>query len=166
MFHTRYIPCMERTPPPSPTAAERRDQTRAFGQWLRDRLTERDYVLGTGRAAGGQRKLARQTGLSFSAISRLLAGETLNPDPDSLRRIAEATALPFGELLTRAGVLRPDELRAFQRGRPADAPPLTPEQAAADLGIVDPVAVQMFVANVEAARAAQKQQRSDRERAD
>lgn len=121
-------------------------------------MTERDYG---GR--GGQGRLARETGLAPSAISRILHGATLNPDPESLRLVADALALPFGTVLVHAGVLSADELAAAQTAPPMDRPPITPEEAARDLGIVDPVAVRLFVSTVEAARAAQNE-RSDRER--
>lgn len=163
MFHARYIACMEQTKPSRLSSAVRRQTAEDLGRWLRDRMIERDYDMGP--RGGGQRRLAKQTGLAPSAISRLLAGTTLNPDPESLRLVADVLALPFGTVLVRAGILTTDELHAVQAAPPMDRPPITPEEAAEELGITDPVARRLFLANVEAARAAQ-QERSDRERAD
>jgi transcriptional regulator with XRE-family HTH domain len=159
MFHTRYIACMEQTKPSRLSSAARHETAESFGRWLRDRMSERDYG---GR--GGQARLSTETGLAPSVISRLLKGTTLNPDPESLRLVSEVLALPFAEVLIRAGTLTEDDLRRVNAAPPMDRPPITPEEAARDLGIVDPIAVRLFVANVEAARAAQ-QERSDRERA-
>ncbi|MFI0897707.1 helix-turn-helix domain-containing protein [Streptomyces sp. NPDC020983] len=152
---------MEQTTRSGPTADQRRATAGAFAAWLYDRLIERDYDLSA--RGGGQRRLAERAGVSAATISRMLRGEVLNPDPEILRRIADVLALPFGEVLVRAGILTAAELSAVQAAPPMDRPPITPEEAARDLGIVDPVAVRMFVANVEAARAAQHE-RSDRER--
>jgi transcriptional regulator with XRE-family HTH domain len=163
MFHERYISCMEQTQPSRLSSADRRATAQRFAAWLYDRMIERDYNL-TARG-GGQRRLAEQTGLSQATISRILTGTALNPDPENLRRIAETLGLPFPELLVRAGVLTADELNAAQAAPPIDRPPITPEDAARELGIVDPTAIRLFVAQVEAARAVQ-QERSDRKRAD
>lgn len=159
MFHTRYISLMEQTPPSRLSSSERRAQARAFGDWLRARMIERDYNLSV--RGGGQRRLAEQTGLSEAAISRLLNGETLTPDPESLRLIAAALALPLGTVLVHAGIITAEDLRAIQ-GASSDRPPLTLEEAAADLDISDPVAIDMFEAGVDAARKVQEKRRRPR----
>ena len=149
MFHARYIPPMERTPPRSPSAGQA-TTSRAFAAWIRDRMTHRGYDLS--KRGGGPAKLAAETGLGRSTISRILAGEARSYEPESLRKIAEALALPFGETLIRAGILTAEELDAVRTGPPIDRPPITPEQAADDLGIYDPILRQMFLAQVESAR--------------
>lgn len=163
MFHARYIACMEQTTPSRLSSANRRATAESFGRWLRDRMIQRDYNLSA--RGGGQRRLAEQTGLAPATISRLLAGTALSPDPESLRRIAEVLTLPFGEVLIRAGVLTADELNAVQTAPPSDRPSLTPADAAAALGIDDPLAVEMLEASIDAARALQRK-RLDRERAE
>lgn len=155
MFHARYIACMEQTTPSRLSSAARRETAEAFGRWLRDRMLERDYDLSA--RGGGQRRLAEQTGLAPSAISRLLRGETLNPDPDSLRLIAGVLALPFGGVLVQAGILTLDELHTVQASPPSGRPPLTVDEAADGLELTDPVARQMHAAGVQAARDLQRQ---------
>jgi transcriptional regulator with XRE-family HTH domain len=162
MFHARYIPSMEQTPPPRLSTTDRRATAAAAGRWLYDRMIERDYNLSA--RGGGQRRLAEQTGLSPATISRLLTGSALNPDPESLRRIADQLGLPFPEMLVQFGVLTAAELHAVQTTPPSDRPPLTEEQAAAEVGITDPVALDMYKAGVRAARELQEkrlQQRAD-----
>lgn len=153
---------MDQTPPSRLSTSDQRATAQAFAQWLRDRMTERDYDLGP--RGGGQRRLAEQTGLGTTTISRILRGDALNPDPDSLRKIATELALPFGQVLIRAGVLTADELDAVQHP-PIGRPPITTDEAAADLDITDPLAVEMFEAGVRAARDLQRK-RLARRRAD
>lgn len=159
MFHVRYISRVEQTTPSRLSSTARRAQARAFGDWLRARMIERDYNLSA--RGGGQRRLAEQTGLSEAAISRLLNGETLTPDPESLRLIAAALALPLGPVLVQAGIITAEDLRAIQ-GAPSDRPPLTLEEAAADLDISDPVAYEVYASGVDAARRVQEKRRRDR----
>lgn len=159
MFHARYIACMEQTTPSRLSSAARRKTAEDFGRWLRDRMIERGYDLSA--RGGGQRRLSEQTGLAPSAISRLLAGTTLNPDPASLRLIADALALPFGTVLVKVGILTSDELHAVQTAPPSDRPPLTEAEAADALGLTDPVARQMHAAGVQAARDLQRQRLND-----
>jgi transcriptional regulator with XRE-family HTH domain len=111
-------------------------------------MIERGYNL-TARG-GGQRRLAEKTGISPATVSRLLNGEALNPDPESLRAIADVLALPFGDVLIQFGVLTADELGAIHDSPVTVRPPITPEQAAAELGITDPAAVAVFTATVTA----------------
>lgn len=66
-------------------------------------------------------------------------------DTRILRTLAESIAVPYPEVLVRAGVLTPDELAAVQRPTPAPGGPLTPEQAADELGITDPAERKVFV---------------------
>jgi transcriptional regulator with XRE-family HTH domain len=147
---------MEQTQPSRLSSSDRRATARALADWLRDRMIQRDYNL-TARG-GGQRRLSEQTGVSTASISRILNGEALNPDPESLRRIADVLALPFGDVLIRAGILTADELHAVH-AQPSDRPPLTADQAAADLGIDDPLAIELYSAGVAAARDLQARRR-------
>ena len=148
---------MEQTQPSrlSSSDNERGSIAQDFAAWLRARMQERGYDLSP--KGGGQAKLVRETGLGRTTISRILNGHPHVPDPDSLRKIAEVLALPFGTVLIRAGVLTDDDLRAVQTAPPSDRPPLTTDQAADALGLTDPVARQMHAAGVQAARDLQRQ---------
>lgn len=148
---------MEQTQPSrlSSDDAARARTAQEFADWLTARMRERGYDLSP--KGGGQARLVRETGLGRTTISRILNGHPHIPDPDSLRKIAEVLALPFGEVLIRAGVLTENDLRAYQTAPPSDRPPLTTDQAADALGLTDPVARQMHAAGVQAARDLQRQ---------
>jgi transcriptional regulator with XRE-family HTH domain len=147
---------MEQTQPSRLSSdSDRAPTARAFADWLTARMRERGYDLSP--KGGGQAKLVRETGLGRTTISRILNGHPHTPDPDSLRKIAEVLALPFGTVLVRAGVLTDEDLRATQTAPPSDRPPLTTDQAADALGLTDPVARQMHAAGVQAARDLQRQ---------
>lgn len=134
---------------------DRAHAARQLADWLRQQMTKRGYDLSP--KGGGQARLVRETGLGRTTISRILNAVPHTPDPDSLRRIAEALALPFAEVLIRAGILTADELRAVQDGPPSDRPPLTTDQAADGLGLTDPNARRMHASVVQAARDLQRQ---------
>jgi transcriptional regulator with XRE-family HTH domain len=158
---------MEQTPPSRLSDAQRAATARAFADWLTDRMRDRGYALPP-HGRGGVRRLAERARLSPSVISTLLRGENPNPSPESLRAIADALGLPFPELLIRAGIITPEELHAIQDStEQLGRPPITIAEAAASQGIdtTDPVAMEMFEANVRAVRELQ-QRRLDRERAD
>jgi transcriptional regulator with XRE-family HTH domain len=148
---------MEQTKPSrlSSDDAARARTAQEFADWLTARMRERSYDLSP--KGGGQARLVRETGLGRTTISRILNGHPHIPDPDSLRKIAEVLALPFGEVLIRAGVLTENDLRAYQTAPPSDRPPLTTDEAADALGLTDPVARQMHAAGVQAARDLQRQ---------
>lgn len=123
-------------------------QTRAaFAAWLHDQLTARGYDL-SGPRSGGKTRFAEHSGLSPSTVTRLLKGDRV-ADIDVFRRLAAFLRVPYGEVLVRAGVISADELGAIQN--PDTGPRrITPEQAAAELGIVDDHARHAFVAMVNA----------------
>lgn len=165
MSRARYIRRMEQTTPSRLSAADRTHTARTAADWLAARMRDRGYALPP-EGRGGVRRLAERAGLSPSVVSTLLRGENTNPSPESLRLIANALGLPFPELLVRFGVITPDELRAVNDGPdPIGRPPITTADAAASLGIEDPLAVEMFEASVTAARDLQRK-RLDRERAE
>ncbi|MFF2922760.1 helix-turn-helix domain-containing protein [Streptomyces celluloflavus] len=116
-----------------------------FAAWLRDQLLTRGYP-----EHGGQRKFAKDSGISPATVSRLLRADGL-PDLRTLHLLAEALGVPLGEILVRAGVATPEQLAAA--ARPISPDPITPKQAAAELGITDPQSVQAFETMVGALRA-------------
>lgn len=145
---------MEQTQPSRLSAADRARTAQAFADWLTDRMRDRGYALPP-HGRGGVRRLAERAGISPSVVSTLLRGENPNPSPESLRLIAAALQLRFGEVLIRAGVLTPGELAEVQStdAAPAGAegrPPLTPEEIAASQGITDPTKVSVLAATIRA----------------
>lgn len=151
MSRARYIRWMEQTQPSRLSSSDRQPTAQTFADWLTALMRERGYALPP-NGRGGVRRLAEQAGVSPSVISTLLRGENPNPQPESLRLIAAALRVPFGETLIRAGVLTPAELQDVQTVPVTDRPPITPEQAAEDLGFTDPTEVQLLTAYVNALR--------------
>ncbi|MER5559639.1 helix-turn-helix transcriptional regulator [Streptomyces sp. NPDC002506] len=106
---------------------------------------------------GGKSALARDTGLSESAVSRMLRGETL-PDPRTFTAIADAVDLDVRWLLIEAGILphdyrpTPSETGATGVGSRS----ITPTEAADALGIVDPIAREMLFGTIERLRRLQE----------
>lgn len=117
------------------------------------------YVADAARAAGydidsprggGKTALARNAGVGLSTVSRLLSGERA-PDPSSYQGFARALNVPLRELLVRGGIIPSESLP----GRPESAVrsrPITPREAAAELGITDPSDLSLFLAMVERLR--------------
>lgn len=94
---------------------------------------------------GGRAKFASAAGVSASTVGRLLRGE-MTADVRILGQVATALGYPVGDVLVRAGVLSADELQAART--PDRERPMTPEEAAAELGIVDPIDRDAFAAMV------------------
>lgn len=158
---------MEQTQPSRLSDRARKTTAKAFGDWLAERMRERDYAMPP-HGRGGVRRLAERAGLSPSVVSNLLRGETPTPTLESLRAITDVLGLPFPEVVVRAGIFTAAELRAYQTSdNNTGRPPVTTESAAADLDIdtTDPVAMAMFESAVSGARELRKR-RLDRERAD
>lgn len=124
-----------------------------FGRLVADaaRRTGR-YDIDSPRG-GGKSALARETGLSESAIGRMLRGETL-PDPRHFAAIADAVDLDVGRLLVEAEIL-PREYRATPVETDATgvgSRSITPTEAADALGIFDPIAREMLFGTIERLR--------------
>ncbi|MFD7016030.1 helix-turn-helix domain-containing protein [Streptomyces sp. NPDC059928] len=124
-----------------------------FGRLVADaaRRTGR-YDIDSPRG-GGKSALARETGLSESAIGRMLRGETL-PDPRHFAAISDAVGLDVNVLLIEAGILprnyrpTPSETGATGVGSRS----ITPTEAADALGIFDPIAREMLFGTIERLR--------------
>ncbi|MFH9430273.1 helix-turn-helix domain-containing protein [Streptomyces sp. NPDC017615] len=118
------------------------DPRAEFGQWLRHELESRGYNLS--QRGGGQTKFADDSGIGRATLSRILSGQGTNDIP-TLSSIANALGHPLGDLLVRAGILDPSELRAVQDSPATGLRRITPEQAAAELGLTDEHSVRLFV---------------------
>lgn len=107
---------------------------------------------GTGRA-----QLSEDTGMSVSAVGRMLRGETL-PKVENVYALAEALRADERELLDTAGYPTP-RTRADKSLDPvlSIAQPLTPEGIADALGITNPFVRRMLTSNIEEAMRAQRE---------
>ncbi|GHJ27034.1 hypothetical protein TPA0910_14670 [Streptomyces hygroscopicus subsp. sporocinereus] len=125
-----------------------------FAAWLRQQLERRGYDLRP--RGGGQTRFAQDSGIGAGTVSRMLRGQGAM-ETRVLQMLAEALELPLAEVLVAAGVLSRNELQAVQHKGPRPDP-LTPEQAADELGITDPQSRTLFVSMTETLR----QQRAER----
>lgn len=117
------------------TAAE------TFADLVTHHAVKAGYDLSSPRS-GGRTKLANDTGLSPSTVSRMLSGKTM-PDAYSLQALADAIDVPVEHLLEAAGVVGPGVLT---RDRQPSERPLTAKEAAARLGIRKPLNVALLEA--------------------
>ncbi|WP_369293978.1 helix-turn-helix domain-containing protein [Streptomyces asiaticus] len=130
-------------PSQSETTAQR------FGRVVADAARDAGYDLDSPRG-GGRTQLARDTGMSESSVGRMLAGKIL-PQPQFYEAIARAVKFPVGLLLVEAGIISRETLTEPTRTRVAS--PITPEEAAQELGITDPRDRVLFLGMVERLRA-------------
>ena len=129
----------------SENAAER------FGALVRQLALDAGYDL-TPRA-GGRSDLARDTGMSVSAVGRMADGKTL-PMPAQFEKIARALGTDVHNLLVAAGVISatdwPKDANPDVRSVTSQSP-LSPEAAADSWGITDPMIRRMLINNIEQA---------------
>ncbi|CAL9481897.1 helix-turn-helix domain-containing protein [Streptomyces sp. enrichment culture] len=123
---------------------ERNDADRAtpaqFAAWLRDQLQHAGYDLRP--RGGGQGRFAADSGIGAGTVSRMLTGQGAT-ETRVLQAVADALRVPLTTVLVEAGVLTRRELEALRGGAPAH--PLTPDQAADELGIHDEQARALFI---------------------
>ncbi|WP_030672202.1 helix-turn-helix domain-containing protein [Streptomyces sp. NRRL B-1347] len=120
-----------------------------FGELVSRLAAKAGYDMerrGTGRV-----RLAEATGMSASAIGRMVRGETL-PEPASYQRIAAAVGVPTRQLLVEAGIL-PSEGEHTCTNPPVRSVtnPPTPEAVADLLGVTAPMVRAMLIASIEQA---------------
>lgn len=84
-----------------------------FGDWLRVAMVDAGYPP-DGSRAGGRTRLAEDSGVALSVITRSLNNGRA-PEPPTLRRLARALDRPFTELLVAAGWITTDELAGVDR---------------------------------------------------
>ncbi|MER5699666.1 helix-turn-helix domain-containing protein [Streptomyces mirabilis] len=129
-----------------PTGSDRSTPAQRFGTLVERLATQAGFDMargGTGRA-----RLAEATGMSVSAVGRMVRGETL-PDPASYQRIAQAVNVHTRSLLVAADLLPDEEDR---NGANQDVlsvtHPLSPEAVADMYGITNPTVREMFIADI------------------
>jgi len=98
---------------------------------------------------GSQARLARDTGMSESSVSRMLKGQAV-PELRFLVPLALAIGMKPRDLLLKAGLISPESLHALSESEPSQVgSKLTVEDAADQLGITDDVGKMMFQAVVD-----------------
>lgn len=135
-----------------------RGQVQQFGRYVATAAREAGYDIDSQRG-GGRQALARATGMSPSAVGRMLAGETM-PSPRYWQPLAEAIRRPLRELLIKSGTATEEVLDAV-RERLVPATTATPEEAARLVGITKPASVRIFVGMVETLLAQEDQPNGD-----
>lgn len=133
------------------TADEEPSRAEKFAAVVKPAAARAGY---TGR--GAIARLARDSGLPETTISRMLAGERI-PDPRSFEALASALQISIGELLVGAEIVSTSTLHQIAT-TPVRSHPISVEEAADDLGITDPVDRQMFAGMVERLRRLKQQQ--------
>lgn len=137
------------TPPPRRSTARSQSELETFATYVRMAARRAGYDIDTPRS-GGKTALAQDSGISLSTISRVLAG-TRALDPGSYEGLARALRVPLRELMVEGGIVPPESLPGWPdpavRSRP-----ITPSEAADELGITDPVDREMFLAMVDRLR--------------
>jgi transcriptional regulator with XRE-family HTH domain len=125
---------------PGPTQAQK------FGQYTSAAAREAGYDIDSPRG-GGKKALAEAAGMSAASVSRMLAGITI-PMPRYFGPLARALHRPLREIMIESGSADADliDSAAAALFTPQH---LTPEGAAAALGITRPENVEVFVALVE-----------------
>lgn len=130
---------------------ERATEAAAFGALITGLAISAGYDLRDG--SSGKLKLADDTGMSVSAVRRMLRGETL-PRVEAVYRLADILGADEDQLLDTAGY-RTSQPRQKRSDGPVLSvpPPLTPEGIADALGITHPFVRKMLVTSItEAAR--------------
>jgi transcriptional regulator with XRE-family HTH domain len=109
---------------------------------------------------GGQARLARETGIPDSTLSRMFKGKAI-PEVTSFEALAKSLSLSVRDLLVAAQIVSEPSLSESRPSRVRSVPP-SPEEAAAALGIKSPLGVEMFLGMVERLRAGEAAEDPDR----
>ncbi|GAA2806899.1 MULTISPECIES: helix-turn-helix domain-containing protein [Kitasatospora] len=136
---------------PTEGTSDANTPARRFGAVVHEAAQRAGYDLRPG--AGGRLALARDTGMSASAVGRMLRGETL-PRPSQFQRIAQALDLDLPDLLVRGGVISEDSANDLSQGVRS---PITPEGALDTWGITHPVIRRFLLASIAQAVALQRE---------
>ncbi|WP_280684868.1 helix-turn-helix transcriptional regulator [Kitasatospora sp. MAA19] len=137
------------TPPPRRPGARTLSDLQRFAAYLRTAALRAGYDVVSPRG-GGKSRLAHDSGISLTTISRVLAG-TRALDPASYEGLARALRVPLRELMVEGGIVPSESLPGWP-DHAVRSRPITPDEAADELGITDPVDRQMFLAMVDRLR--------------
>lgn len=130
----------------------------AFAAYVADAARRAGYDIDSPRG-GGKTGLAKDAGIDPSTLSRFLKSER-SIEPGSFEGLARALGVPVRELLVRGGVVSSESLPQWPESA-VRSRPITPSEAAAELGITDPVNREMFLAMVNRLRAERAATRDD-----
>ncbi|MFF0141916.1 helix-turn-helix domain-containing protein [Streptomyces sp. NPDC005227] len=102
---------------------------------------------------GAQTRLSAETGMNPGTVSRLVRGKTI-PDVEALPPLAKAIGVGALDLLVAAGYLPDEYLESHQplsetNQSQVGSRPITPEEAADELGITDDVGRAIFLGMVD-----------------
>jgi transcriptional regulator with XRE-family HTH domain len=125
------------------SARESTTPAQRFGAVVHEAAVRAGYDLRTG--SGGRVALARDTGMSASAVGRMLRGETL-PRPSQFERIARAVRFDLHDLLVRGGVISEDSGNDLSERVRSHT--ITPEEAADAWGITNPMVRKILLADI------------------
>ena len=105
-------------------------QAEQFGAYVRNAARQAGYNL-DGPRSGGMTQLAKDSGVSQAAASRMLSGQVI-PEAKNLEPLARALNVPVLDILTRAGIVSDTVKAAVHHVE------LTERGALAFLGVTDP----------------------------
>lgn len=91
-------------------SSERQDDYEGFSTWFRERMRRSGYDIDTKRA-GGQKKLAEDSGVSNTVISHMMNGTRI-PDVQTMVKVAPRLGTNVREMLLRSGRVLEEELPA------------------------------------------------------
>ncbi|EST22822.1 helix-turn-helix domain-containing protein [Streptomyces niveus] len=102
---------------------------------------------------GGKAELARAIGMDAAGVTRMLNAESL-PSPSNFEAIARAVKINVRELLIAAEIVSAESLQPLSETDRSQvrSRSITPAEAAAQLGITDPVGIEMLTATIERLR--------------
>ncbi|MEU9133333.1 helix-turn-helix transcriptional regulator [Kitasatospora sp. NPDC048540] len=142
--------------PPTIDEDPGRSTARRFGAAVHEAAERAGYDLRPG--AGGRAALAKDVGMSASAVGRMLRGDTL-PRPSQFEQIAYAVHVELRDLLVRGGVISRDSANSLPLRVRSQA--ISPEEAADAWGITDPVIRKFLLATISQAITMQHGQREE-----
>jgi transcriptional regulator with XRE-family HTH domain len=107
----------------------------SLAAYVREAALHAGYDIDSPRG-GGKTKLATDSGMSLTTLSRLLSGERM-PDARYFAGLAKALGVPLTELLVRSGII-PEENLTQEYLQSVRSRSLTPGDVANNWGIYDP----------------------------
>jgi transcriptional regulator with XRE-family HTH domain len=116
-----------------------------FAAWLAPAMRAAQYDLN--KLSGGRLAFAEAVGVSPGTVTRWLSGKSM-PDPDKFEAIAAALGVDPIDMLIECGIISAKSVTSGQETA-VRLRPITPSQAADELGIDNPVDRELFLAMVD-----------------